>query len=131
MPPAKGPTRVPGQLVQRRGVVLLEFFKRGRRFVQHAAQFRDLLLRRGNLLLKLHRLLVGGYQELVALRHVVWQRVGSIHVTHDYNNLFRSRNTKLVNKDGKQEVFQPTRRYRLRRCPVRRSSPPSNLTSCE
>ena len=54
-------------------MLLLEFLKRGRRFVQHAAQFRGLLLRRGNLFLKLHGLLVGGYQELVAFRQVVRQ----------------------------------------------------------
>jgi hypothetical protein len=112
-------------------MLLLEFLKRGGRFVQHMIEFRSLLLRRRDLLLKLHRLLVGGYQELVALGQIVGQRVGVIHVTNDCSNLFRSRKTKLVNKDRKQKVSQPMRRYRFRRRPVRRSSPPSNLTNCE
>ena len=43
-PPAKRPTLVPGQFVERGGVLLLEFFKRGGRFVQHRVQFRGLLL---------------------------------------------------------------------------------------
>ena len=47
--PAERPTLVPGQFVQRGGVLLLEFFKRGGRFIQHTIQFRRLLLRRGNL----------------------------------------------------------------------------------
>jgi len=59
-------------------VRLLEFFKRGGRFVQYTTEFRRLLLGFGDtslglrsLLLKLHRLLVGGQQELVTLRQVV------------------------------------------------------------
>lgn len=72
-PPAKRPALVPSQFVQRGGVFLLEFLERGRRFVQHAIEFRGLLLRRGDLLLKLHRLLVGGCQELVALGQIVRQ----------------------------------------------------------
>ena len=50
-------------------------------------------------------LLVGNYQELVALCHVVRQRIGSIHVIHDYNNLFRLRKTKLVNKHKNKKYF--------------------------
>ena len=72
-PPAKRPTLVPSQFLQRGGVLLLELFKRGRRFVQHAVQFRDLLLGRGNFLLKLYGLLVGGYQELVAFGQIIRQ----------------------------------------------------------
>jgi len=98
--------------IGRGGVLLLELFKRGGRFIQHTAQLRDLLLGVGSAtlrllgtLLKLHRLPVGGHQELVALRHVVGQRVGSIHVTNDYNNLFRWRKTKLGNKHRKAKSF--------------------------
>jgi hypothetical protein len=111
-PSAKRPPLLPGQLIQCGGVRLLEFFKRGRRLVQHTVQFRCLLLGFGctsfslvGTLLKTHRLLVGGHQELLALRDVVRQRVGSIHVTHDYNNLFRWRKTKLGNKDRKAKSF--------------------------
>jgi len=72
-PPAKRPTLVPGQFLERGGVLLLEFFKRGGRFVQHTTELCRLLLRRGNLLLELYGLLVGGQQELVALCQVVRQ----------------------------------------------------------
>lgn len=68
---AECPTLVPSQFVEHRGVLLLEFFKRGGRFFQNAMEFRCLLLRRGNFLLKLHRLPVGGDQEFVALGQVV------------------------------------------------------------
>ena len=72
---AKRPALVPSQFVECGGVLLLQLFVRGSRFVQHATEFRRLLLRLrgmslgvGNLLLKLHRLLEGGQQELVAFR---------------------------------------------------------------
>ena len=78
--PAEGPTLVPGQFVQRGGVLLFEFFKRGGRFVQHTIQFRGLLLCFGRtllgfigVLLKLHRLPIGSQQKLVAFGQVIRQ----------------------------------------------------------
>ena len=69
--PAKRPTLVPGQFVQRGGVLLLQLFERGGRFVQHAVQFRDLLLRLHDSSLKLSGLLEGSQQELVAFGQIV------------------------------------------------------------
>ena len=76
--PAKGPTLMPGQFVQCGGVRLLQLLKRGGGFVQHARQFRDLLLgggdtllRLGRLPLQLQRLLKGGQQESVAVGQIV------------------------------------------------------------
>jgi len=43
-PSAKRPTFVPSQFIKRGRVLLLEFFKRNRCLVQHAVEFRDLLL---------------------------------------------------------------------------------------
>ena len=74
-PSAKRPPFVPGQFVQRGGMLFLKLVERGSRFVQDTAQFRHLLLRGSgtlfgfcSLLLKLYGLLVGSYQELVAFR---------------------------------------------------------------
>ncbi len=44
------PTLVPRQFLQRRGVLVPQFLERGRRFVQHPAEFRDLVLRLGGAL---------------------------------------------------------------------------------
>ena len=71
--------------------------------------------------------LKGSQQKLVAFGQIVRQRVGVIHVTNCCNNLFQARQDQLV-KSQNQKYFQPTRRYRLRRRPVLRSRPPSNLT---
>jgi hypothetical protein len=47
-PSTKGPTFVPSQFIQRGSMLLFEFFKRGCRFIQHAIEFRHLLLRLGS-----------------------------------------------------------------------------------
>jgi len=54
-----------------------------------------------SLLLKLNGLLVGSQQKLMALGHIVRQRVGVIHVTNGCNNGSRSRQTKLATKPKK------------------------------
>jgi hypothetical protein len=57
--------------------------------------------------------------------------VSWFHPCHQCNNSFRSRKTKVVEKPQKKKRLQRTRRYRLRRRPVLKSSPPGNLTNCE
>jgi hypothetical protein len=63
-PAAVNPSLVPGELFECCGMFLPEFFVRGGRFVQHATQFRHLLL-------ESYRVLVSCQQKTVALSRIV------------------------------------------------------------
>ena len=102
---------------------LLQLLVRGGRLVQHATEFGRLLLGIDSSPLKLCGVLESRQQELVAFGKVGGKRVGVIHNAHCFTDSCQSRKT------TSQKNHQPTRRYRLRRRPFLRSTPPRIFVS--
>ena len=125
-PSAECPALVPSQFIKRGGVLLFKFLKRSRCFVQHTAQFRwPAAAMLCSLLLKLHRLLVGGCQELVALGQIIRQRIGvhpchqlivanSFPITQDHLGVTNRQNTKSFSTDATVIPLPPASRPQVK-----------------